>query len=107
MVYYRVPVVLVVLVVLYLCTLCLCVLCVCAPVYGVCVRLCVLGLCWVLQVASMVSGLILRGASSVSVDMGFLLEGQADEELPERMMACVRMTACDIQHVAVDLTHIL
>ena len=73
---------------------------------GVCVG-CVSGVCWVLQVASMVSGLILRGASSVSVDMGFLLEGQADEELPERMMACVRMTACDIQHVAVDLTHIL
>jgi hypothetical protein len=55
----------------------------------------------------MVSGLILRGASSVSVDMGFLLEGQAADELPERMMACLRMTACDIQHVAVDISDTL
>ncbi len=60
-----------------------------------------------LQVASMVSGLILRGASSVTVDEGFCIEGQAVEELPERMMAAVRMASCDIQRVAVDLTDIL
>lgn len=56
------------------------------------------------KIASMVNGVILRGASGIVVDLGFTMEGQADDELPERMMGCVRFQNCDIGLVAVDKT---
>jgi hypothetical protein len=56
------------------------------------------------KIASMVNGVILKGASSVITDLAFLLEGQELDELPERMLGCLRFHSCDIANLAIDRT---
>jgi hypothetical protein len=46
-------------------------------------------------VATGVIRLSLGYAKSLVVDMGFLLEGDDDEHLPERIFGCVRMKSID------------
>lgn len=52
----------------------------------------------------MVNGVILRSTTSMVVDLGFLLEGQAEDELPERMLSCVRFQYCEFAALGVDRT---
>lgn len=42
------------------------------------------------SVASMLRGLILRSATTLLIDVGWLIEGQEKDELPERLMCGVR-----------------
>ena len=56
------------------------------------------------KIASMVNGVVLRGASSIVTDLAFTLEGHTVEELPERMVACSRFMNGDIAAVAIDKT---
>jgi Protein ENHANCED DISEASE RESISTANCE 2, C-terminal len=58
-------------------------------------------------VATGVIRLSLGYAKTLVVDMGFLLEGDEDEYLPERIFGCVRMKNIDfgprMRHVIVQL----
>lgn len=59
------------------------------------------------KIASMVNGIILKGASSVITDLAFLFEGQSPEELPERMLGCLRFHSCDIANLGIDRTSVM
>ncbi len=59
------------------------------------------------KIASLVKGVFFKGAASIVTDLGFTLEGQAEDELPERIMACLRFHNCEFDQVAVDKTDIL
>lgn len=56
-------------------------------------------------VARTLNGLILGYTSGMTVDLGFLLEGQEEAHLPERMVGVTRFLACDMPSSAalVDL----
>lgn len=55
------------------------------------------------RVASTLNGLILRSAKSLCVDEGFLLEGQDEEELPERLICSIRFIHCNLKNVSIDI----
>ena len=55
------------------------------------------------MVASAIHGIILRGCASIVVVTGFTIEGQTDEELPERMISAVRFMHIDVPNVVTDV----
>jgi hypothetical protein len=55
------------------------------------------------KVASMLNSLVLRASATLVVDMGFTIEGQEANELPERILANVRWHNCAIDEIAVTL----
>jgi hypothetical protein len=56
-------------------------------------------------IAKNIAGVVVRaGGRSVVIDHGFLLEGHAEAELPERLMAAVRYSHIDQESCAVDLS---
>ncbi len=59
------------------------------------------------KIATLVKGVFFKGASSIVTDLAFTLEGQADDELPERIMACLRFHNTEFDQVAVDKSAIL
>jgi hypothetical protein len=55
------------------------------------------------KVASMLNGLILKSAKSMCIDQGYLIEGQAEDELPERLFGCSRFIHCALKEVFTEL----
>ena len=55
------------------------------------------------MVASAIHGIILRGCASIVVVTGFTIEGQTEEELPERMLGSVRFNQIDVPGVISDM----
>ncbi len=55
------------------------------------------------MVATAIHGIILRGCASIVVVTGFTIEGQTNEELPERMLGSVRFHQIDVPGVICDV----
>ncbi|KAG2431059.1 hypothetical protein HYH02_013490 [Chlamydomonas schloesseri] len=55
------------------------------------------------SVANYVTGMVRGATSSLVVDLGFVLEGQAPWELPECLLGCFRLANLDCNKAAVDL----
>ncbi|EQC30785.1 hypothetical protein SDRG_11546, partial [Saprolegnia diclina VS20] len=52
-------------------------------------------------VASGLCRLLLSYSQDLVIDLGFVLEGATMEELPERLLACVRLRNLDLPLIAV------
>jgi hypothetical protein len=59
------------------------------------------------MIATAIHGIILKGCSSIVVVTAFTLEGQEEEELPERMLGSARFHHIDVPNVISDLRHLL
>jgi len=55
------------------------------------------------RIASAINGILLKNMRSVVCDLGWLLEGQREEELPERILAAVRFNWNCVEDVVVKL----
>eukprot|EP00298_Acanthocystis_sp_HF-20_P004478 c14810_g1_i1.p1 GENE.c14810_g1_i1~~c14810_g1_i1.p1 ORF type:complete len:300 (+),score=139.14 c14810_g1_i1:61-960(+) len=55
------------------------------------------------KVAAMLNSLVIRASSKLLVDMGCTLEGKEEDELPERLLTCVRWHYCDADQIATTL----
>jgi len=51
------------------------------------------------KVASMLKGVILKSAAGMVIDCAWLIEGQEEDELPERLVGASRWTHCDMNKV--------
>jgi len=55
------------------------------------------------RIASAINSIILKNVQNVSCDLTWLLEGQKEDELPERLLAAVRWNWVNVEDITVDL----